>query len=209
MRKRHPWGNRFVLIAETAEKTHQTKVVASALRLMCHFTIEQATASSEDKIAIPTDDAYKYLRCVFLLSIRRIFQHHGHSFDRLHFLSSHCLDSWTRICSSQSELVGDILHDDRITLSKMKPNYLHIQSQLSGVDCPADRQVNSVITMPTSFQTDIILMGGTVDVLLTADSRTMKLHNKNFPSCNGGAVRGSAIRRTNAIDVRLWSVLNV
>ena len=95
----------------------------------------------------------------------------------------------------------------RITLSKMKPNYLHIQSQLSGVDCPADRLVDSTITMPTGFKTDILLMGGTVDVVLSADSRTMKLYNENFPICNGGALRSSAIRRISTIDIRLWSVV--
>ena len=95
----------------------------------------------------------------------------------------------------------------RIALSTMKPNYLRIQSQVSGVGCPTDTQVNSIINMPTSFKTDILLMGGTVDVVLSADSRIMKLYNKNFPMCNGGAVRSSAVRRISAIDLRLLLIL--
>jgi hypothetical protein len=79
-----------------------------------------------------------------------------------------------------------------LTLSKAKPNFLRIQGHLEGFNCPDDPRIDSSITVPKGFKTQIILMGGPVDITLSEDSRTISLYNYHFPECNGGAIRNHA-----------------
>jgi len=79
-----------------------------------------------------------------------------------------------------------------LTLSKAKPNFLRIQGHLEGLNCPANPQIDTAITMPTGFKTEIILMGGQVDITLSDDSRIITLYNEHAPACSGGAIRNHA-----------------
>ena len=71
----------------------------------------------------------------------------------------------------------------------MKPNYLRIQGQLEGYNCPSVAGFDSTITMPSGFQIEIFLMGGPIDLTLSEDSRIITLYNSNVPACSGRAIR--------------------
>lgn len=79
-----------------------------------------------------------------------------------------------------------------ITLSKVKPNYLQFVSLLEGYNCPINRQIYSIITMPTGFKTEFILATDPVDITLSADSHIIKLYHQKAPVCNESALRNNA-----------------
>lgn len=86
----------------------------------------------------------------------------------------------------------------------MKPNYLRIQGQLQGYNCPPDSKIDSIITMPTGFQTEISLMGGLVDLTLSEDSRTITLSNQRAPDCSGHALRNDS---TSMKSINSWKIM--
>lgn len=85
----------------------------------------------------------------------------------------------------------------------MKPNYLRIVSQVDGYNCPTNTKIDSIVTMPTGFKTELSLMGGFVDISLSKDSRVITLYNQNAPSCSGEAERnnGNSIILVNHIKM--------
>ena len=74
-------------------------------------------------------------------------------------------------------------------MSRVGSNKLRLVSQVEGTGCPANRYVDSTISLPSSFKTSILLFGGWVDVTLSSDSRIIDVANRAFPQCSGSAIR--------------------
>lgn len=76
-----------------------------------------------------------------------------------------------------------------IAMSRVGSKHLRLVTQVGGVGCPLNNYVDSTISLPTSFKTNILLFGGSVDVTLSSDSRIVDVYNRVAPQCSGSAIR--------------------
>ena len=78
-----------------------------------------------------------------------------------------------------------------LTLSRIN-NELRIQCQFTG-QCPPSTYIDDSIPMPSTFYTQIRVLGNIIQITLSEDSGTIQITNPLFPSCSDTASRNGAI----------------